>query len=128
MITKLSHVSLSSNSLVKVKNYYVKKLGLKIVHEFRNEKNQLYGYFLKTKNNSYLEFFKVKNKIHISSNNEKFRHICFEVSNIKKFNEKVFKNRFQIKRGKTDKILQFFTYDLEGNEIEFHQKDKISKF
>ena len=128
MITRLSHVSLSSNSLIKVKNFYVKKLGLKIVHEFRNEKNQLYGYFLKTKNNSYLEFFQMKKKNQIRRSNNRFRHICFEVSNIKKFNKKIFKNKFQIKRGKTDKILQFFTCDLEGNEIEFHQKDKLSKF
>lgn len=34
----------------------------------------------------------------------------------------------KIKRGRTDKILQFFVKDLEGNIIEFHQRDKMSKF
>ena len=52
-----------SNSLSKVKNFYVKKLGLKIVHEFRNENNDLYGYFLSSKNNTCLEFFKTKKKL-----------------------------------------------------------------
>ena len=61
MIKNLSHISLMSNSLSKVKNFYVIKLGLKIVHEFRNENNDLYGYFLfKT---ILLEFLKQKKLI-----------------------------------------------------------------
>ena len=50
MIKNLSHISLTSNSLEKVKKFYVNKLRLKIVHEFRNEKNELYGYFLSSNN------------------------------------------------------------------------------
>lgn len=128
MIKNLSHVSLSTNSLTKVKNFYVKKLGLKIIHEFRNEKKKLYGYFLKSGNDSYIEFFLSKQKIKSKRNKGLFRHICFEIYDIKKFNKKKFNNKYKIKRGKTDNILQFFTYDLEGNEIEFHQRDKFSKF
>ena len=128
MIKNLSHISLMSNSLSKVKNFYVKKLGLKIVHEFRNENNDLYGYFLSSKNNTFLEFFKTKKKINFSNRNNHFKHICFEVSNLKYLNKKKFNNKFAIKRGKTDKILQFFTKDFEGNIVEFHQRDRLSKF
>jgi len=63
MIKNLSHVSLMSNSLNKVKNFYVKKLGLKIIHEFRNEKNELYGYFLSSNKDTFLEIFKTKKKL-----------------------------------------------------------------
>ena len=52
-----------SNSLVKVENFYIKKLGLKIAHEFRNQNNDLYGYFLKSNNNTFLEFFFTKKKL-----------------------------------------------------------------
>ena len=128
MIKNLSHISLLSNSLNKVKNFYVKKLGLKIVHEFRNENNELYGYFLSSNKNTFLEFFKSKKKINFNNRNNHFKHICFEVSNIKNFNKKKFKNKFNIKRGKTDQILQFFTKDFEGNTVEFHERDKLSKF
>ena len=128
MIKNLSHVSLLSNSLNKVKNFYVKKLGLKIVHEFRNKNNDIYGYFLSSKNNTFLEFFKTKKKINFNNQNNHFKHICFEVSNLKYLNKKKFKNKFTIKRGKTDRILQFFTKDFEGNIVEFHQRDKLSKF
>tara|TARA_B100000886_G_C20372216_1_gene470125 strand:+ start:760 stop:1146 length:387 start_codon:yes stop_codon:yes gene_type:complete len=128
MIKNLSHISLMSNSLNKVNNFYVKKLGLKIVHEFRNEKNELYGYFLSSSKNTFIEIFKTKKKINFKNKSNHFKHICFEVSNIKLFNKKIFKNKYRIRRGKTDKILQFFTKDLEGNMIEFHQRDKFSKF
>ncbi len=117
-----------SNSLNKVNNFYVKKLGLKIVHEFRNEKNELYGYFLSSSKNTFIEIFKTKKKINFKNKSNHFKHICFEVSNIKLFNKKIFKNKYRIRRGKTDKILQFFAKDLEGNMIEFHQRDKFSKF
>ena len=128
MIKNLSHISLMSNSLNKVKNFYVNKLGLKIAHEFRNEKNELYGYFLSSNKNTFLEIFKTTKKINFKNKSNHFKHLCFEVSNIKKFNKKIFNNKYKINRGKTDKILQFFAKDFEGNIIEFHQRDKISKF
>ena len=128
MIKNLSHISLMSNSLVKVKNFYIKKLGLKIVHEFRNQENNLYGYFLKANKDTFLEFFFTKKKINFNDKNSHFRHICFEVSNIKKLNKIIFKNKLKINRGKTDNILQTFTKDYEGNVIEFHQRDRLSKF
>jgi len=128
MIKNLSHISLTSNSLEKVKKFYVNKLHLKIVHEFRNEKNELYGYFLSSNKNTFIEVFKTIKKINFKNKDNHFKHICFEVSDIKKFNKKTFNNKYKIKRGKTDRILQFFTKDLEGNIIEFHQRDKFSKF
>ena len=112
MIKNLSHISLTSNSLEKFKKFYVKKLRLKIVHEFRNEKNELYGYFLSSKKNTFIEVFKTKKKINFKNKYNHFKHICFEVSDIKKFNKKTFNNKYKIK-GKTDRILQFFTKDLK---------------
>ena len=61
MIKNLSHVSLPYIKLKKVVDFYVKILGLKIVHKFRNKKNQIYGIFIKCGNKTFLEFFK-KNK------------------------------------------------------------------
>lgn len=127
MIKNLSHISLSSNSLKKVEKFYIKKLGLKVVHKFINDKNQLYGYFLKCNKNTFIEFFNSKKKLS-KNKNAIFRHLCFEVSDIKKVNREKFNNKYKIIRGKTDNILQFFTKDLEGNIVEFHQRDKYSKF
>ena len=55
MIKNLSHISLTTNSLKKVYNFYVKLLGLKIVHKFINYKTkEVYGYFLSSNNNTFL--------------------------------------------------------------------------
>jgi catechol 2,3-dioxygenase-like lactoylglutathione lyase family enzyme len=129
MIENLSHVSLLTNSLTKIKKFYVKKMKLKIIHEFKNSKGKTYGYFLAANKNTFVEFFFTKKKINSFNKKNNFRHICFEVSNIKKFEKKfINKNQTKITRGKTDGILQFFTKDLEGNIIEFHQRDQKSKF
>ena len=129
MIKNLTNISLFTNSLLKIKKFYIKKLKLRIIHEFKNNNNETYGYFLSASKNTFLEFFLTKKKINFLNKKNQFRHICFEVSNIKKFEKKfVNKNKTKITRGKTDGILQFFTNDLEGNIIEFHQRDRKSKF
>ena len=126
MITRISHISFYTNSLVKVKKFYIKKLGLQIIHEFKNDNNQIYGLLIACTKNSYLEFFLSKSKIYNKKNS--FRHLCFDVKNLKKLNKQKFNNKLKITRGKTDNILQAFSKDLEKNIIEFHEKDKLIKF
>ena len=125
MIKQLSHVSLSAKSLQKVVNFYVKILGFKVIHKFLNEKKEVYGLFLYCNKRTLIEFFKSKKKLKKSL---RFRHICFEVSNIKKLKLKLKKKGFSIniKRGRTDGTLNFFIKDFEDNEIEFHQYDRYS--
>ena len=127
MIESLSHISISSKNLKKVKHFYVDVLKLKIIHEFKNKKGDLYGYFLYAKNKTFLEFFKSKENIKIDK--FKLRHICFTVNNIKKMKKKLthYDKKIEIRRGRSDKVLQFFTKDLENNIIEFHEYDKNSK-
>ena len=127
MIKNLSHISLTTNSLEKVQRFYVKKLGLKIIHKFKNKNKKLYGYFISANQNTFLFFFYSKKKIKFKNSNQ-FRHICFEVKNIYKFVKKFKNHKIEITRGKTDYILQFFINDLEGNIVEFHQRDRKSKF
>ena len=60
-IKNLSHISLSAKSLDNVKKFYVNLLNLKIIHEFRNKKNNdLYGIFFSSGKGTFLEFFKDK--------------------------------------------------------------------
>ena len=129
MIKQLSHISYLTNSLKKVENFYVKKLNLKIVHIFKNNRDKIYGYFISSNKNTFLEFFLTNKKL--SYKNIHYKHICFEVDNIYSLRKKLLRKRIklnQIVRGKTDKILQCLTRDLENNIIEFHQRDKKSKF
>ena len=126
LIKQLSHVSLTSRNLNKVILFYVKTLGFTIIHRFVNQKKELYGLFLSSHRRTMLEFFLTNKKVKKSL---KFRHICFEVSNIYKLANSLKKKGYNIKisRGKTDKSLNFNIKDLEHNEVEFHQYDKSSK-
>lgn len=121
-IKKLSHVCLSTKSLKKVKDFYISILKFKITHEFINENNKTYGYFISTGNRTFIEFFLTKNKI--IKKNTTIRHICFEVDDIENFFRKL-KYKFpksKLTIGKTDKVKQFFIKDYENNLIEFHGK------
>ena len=60
--------------------------------------------------------------------NKPLRHICFEVKSVLSVAKKFRNKKINIKRGKTDSILQFFINDEEGNIVEFHQREKRSKF
>lgn len=124
MIKNLSHVSLPYIKLEKLIHFYVKILGLKIVHKFKNKNKKIYGIILKCGNKTFLEFFK-KNKKNINKN----YHFCFNVKNIYLIEKKLkkYNRNIIIKRGKTDKVLQFMSNDFEGNIIEFHQLDKKAK-
>ena len=124
MIKNLSHVSMPYIKLKKVIDFYVNILGLKIVHKFENKKKQIYGVFIKCGNKTFLEFFK-KNK----KNTNKNYHFCLNVKDIYSVKKKLEKHdkNLTIRRGRTDKVLQFVTKDFEGNIIEFHQTDKKSK-
>ena len=127
LVKNLSHISLSSKSLKKVKKFYVDLLKFKKIHEFKNpQTNEIYGFFLSSGNNTFLEFFKSRNK---RKSGNVFRHLCLEVRDIRKMRRKlILLSPSIIKRGKTDKILQFFVKDYENNLVEFHQRDKQSKF
>ena len=58
MIRSLSHISLSSSNLEKVKKFYIDILNFKIVHKFINPKTNFeYGIFIFCGNNTLLEFF-----------------------------------------------------------------------
>ena len=57
MIKTLSHISLSSSNLEKVKKFYIDILKFKIVHKFINPKTNFeYGIFIFCGNNTLLEF------------------------------------------------------------------------
>lgn len=127
MPKQLSHISISTKNIQKVIKFYVKILGFKISHRFVNKKNkELYGLFIYCGNRTFIEFFKDKKK---KIRNSNFRHMCFEVKKIYSLAKKIkkFDKSIEIKRGKTDNVLQFMTKDLENNLIEFHEYDKKSK-
>jgi catechol 2,3-dioxygenase-like lactoylglutathione lyase family enzyme len=125
-IKRLSHVSLSSRNLAATERFYVGILGFKIAHEFRNPAGERYGFFLHVGGGSFLEFFQ---KLDAGREEGLFRHLCFETDNIEAVAEKLRTNgitNFTVKRGRTDRILQFFISDPDAIQVEFQQHDAES--
>lgn len=125
MLKRLSHVSFGSIDLQRTISFYCTMLGCAVAHEFKNADGEVYGVFLDCRNGTFLEFFNAQGP---GMSGGPLRHICFEVDDLE-----AMATRFRaagceiaIKRGRTDHILQFFTYDPDGIMIEFQQHDAES--
>lgn len=125
MIKRLSHVCLGTSDLKKTIDFYCGLLSCQIVHEFRNQQGELYGIFILVNNGTYLEFFQEQ---YPKPPGGMFRHLCLEVEDIRKFANVIREKGFnvEVSRGRTDKVLQFWINDPDGNQVEFHQYDQDS--
>jgi glyoxylase I family protein len=125
-VKRLSHVSLNSRDLVATERFYVDIMGFQIAHEFRNAAGERYGFFLHAGGGSFIECFQVKDA---TTTDGRFRHLCFEVDDIESFAARLRARGFAdvvARRGRTDRVLQFFIRDPDGIEIEIQQHDEQS--
>jgi lactoylglutathione lyase len=125
MLTRLSHACLGSTNLPRTIAFYRELVGCQVAHEFRNAAGEIYGVFLSCRNGTFLEFF---NEQQPKPPGGLFRHLCFEVDNVEDMAAVARRHGLtaEIKRGRTDHILQFFVHDPDGNMIEFQQHDRQS--
>jgi catechol 2,3-dioxygenase-like lactoylglutathione lyase family enzyme len=125
MLKRLSHACLGSTNLPRTIAFYRELIGCEVAHEFRNAAGELYGVFLSCRNGTFLEFF---NEQQPKPPGGLFRHLCFEVDDVEDMAAVARKHGLtaEIKRGRTDHILQFFIHDPDGNMIEFQQHDRQS--
>jgi lactoylglutathione lyase len=125
MLKRLSHASFGSTDLPKTIEFYRTMLGCTIAHEFKNESGELYGVFLSCRNGTFLEFFTEQVPRPAGG---LFRHICFEVEDIEIAAQRfrAAGHNLEVRRGRTDRILQFFVMDPDGLVIELQQHDAES--
>lgn len=125
MLKRLSHACLGSTDLPRTIEFYRGLLGCAVAHEFRNPKGELYGVFLDCRNGTFMEFF---NEQAPKPAGGLFRHLCFEVDDLEAMAGAARARGLtpEVKRGRTDRILQFFVHDPDGNMIEFQQHDRES--
>lgn len=127
MMKQIAHVCFGTRDLSKTISFYKENFEAEIIHEFRNAQDELYGVFLQIAGGFCLEFFNVQDEPNAGN---VFRHFCIEVDDInaaaEKFSSKGFK--VEVRRGRTDKTLQFWIQDSNGVQIEFQEYDSESKF
>jgi len=125
MLKRLSHACLGSTNLPRTIAFYRELVGCQVAHEFRNAAGEIYGVFLSCRNGTFLEFF---NEQQPKPPGGLFRHLCFEVDDVEDMAAVARRHGLtaEIKRGRTDHILQFFVHDPDGNMVEFQQHDRQS--
>jgi catechol 2,3-dioxygenase-like lactoylglutathione lyase family enzyme len=125
MLKRLSHASFGSTDLPRTIAFYRTMLGCEVAHEFKNSAGEVYGVFLDCRNGTFLEFFSEQAP---KPSGGLFRHICFEVDDLDAAAVRFRAGGYdiEIKRGRTDGILQFFVRDPDGTVIELQQHDNES--
>jgi len=125
MLKRLSHACLGSGDLARTITFYRDVLGCTVAHEFRNDRDELYGAMLSCGGGTFLEFFRDAEPKPLGG---RFRHLCFEVRDIEEAAGRLraLGHACEVRRGRTDRIPQFFIHDPDGLMIEFHQHDAES--
>jgi catechol 2,3-dioxygenase-like lactoylglutathione lyase family enzyme len=125
MLKRLSHASFGSTDLPRTVAFYRSMLGCEVAHEFKNDAGVVYGVFLDCGNGTFLEFFSERAPKPAGG---LFRHLCFEVDDLEAAAGPFRAAGYdvEIRRGRTDRILQFFVDDPDGIMIEFQQHDAES--
>lgn len=122
MLRQLSHASFDSSDLSRTITFYRAMLDCEVAHEFKNAAGEVYGVFLDCGNGTFLEFFNQQRR---QPPGGLFRHICFEVEDLESVAARfrAAGHPIEIRRGRTDGILQFFAHDPDGNMLEFQEHD-----
>jgi catechol 2,3-dioxygenase-like lactoylglutathione lyase family enzyme len=124
-VRRLAHVCLGTTALERLIGFYGDLLEAHIIHEFRNPAGERYGALLALAPGTFLELFNEQNP-EARAGQGLFRHLCFEVEDIEAMAAHTRTLGFtpEVKRGRTDRTLQFTISDPDGTPLEFHQYDK----
>jgi len=125
IVRGIGHICLGTNDLAASHDFYCGILDAQILHKFKNESGELYGYILALGKGPFLELFNQGEPV---NGKDLFRHICIVVDDINNIATKFqsLGHTIEVRRGRSDGVLQFFVKDPDGNEIEFHQYDSKS--
>jgi catechol 2,3-dioxygenase-like lactoylglutathione lyase family enzyme len=126
---RLSHISIKSKNLERDIFFYKSIFDVVVRHVFKSMDNEIYGYFLEFTNGGLLEVLH-DSKCQALDNPSKIDHFCVEVDDIFQFKKKLPADVFssEIKRGRTDKVLQMWVRAPDETKIEIHQFDSESSF
>lgn len=122
MIKGLAHACFNTRDLDRIVRFYTEGLGLSVAFEFRNEKNERTGVYIKLGNRSFLEFF-LGDLPAPDAFKTPYKHICLEVDDLAASVAEFRAHGVKM----TDPMLgsdhswQAWTADPDGNAIEFHQ-------
>ena len=120
------HFSFKCPDINAVINFYGSFFGARVIHRFERDDGSCYGVMLLLGHFSMLEIFELYGSVPVDTRHDaNFTHICIHVSDI----ERSFRGFPDdcivepIRRGRTDRALQFRVRDPAGNCIEVQSLD-----
>lgn len=123
----LGHLCFYTNNLEKMIKFYTNLFSSKVVHEFINDKGELYGVFIEIGNKTFIEIFNSNLKLSNDENNN-FRHFSIEAKDLDMTLNHLanLDIKVDVIIGKTDKTKQIHINDPDLNKIEIQFFDKYS--
>lgn len=123
-VRRLAHVCLGTTDLERLIAFYGSLMEARVIHEFVNPAGERYGVLLTVAPGTFLELFNEQDP-ESRSGRGLFRHLCFEVEDIEATaaHARTLGLAAEVKRGRTDRTLQFTLADPDGTTVEFHQYD-----
>ena len=129
MTIRLGHVCLATPRLEEMIAFYCEHLDCRVAHEFKNERGDRYGAFLAVGDGTFLELFNADPRAssgEYRADSGRFRHLAFQVESVAAIAARFAHARPapEVTRGRTDRALQCWVLDPDGNQIEFHEYDE----
>ncbi|WP_421944013.1 VOC family protein [Pedobacter sp.] len=127
MFNRIHHVAIICSDYEKSKDFYVNKLGFKVLNEFYRAERKSYKLDLAINEHYQIELFSFKNPPERPSRPEALglRHLAFEVDNVEQEIERLNKQNIITEPLRidefTDKKFTFFT-DPDGLPLEIYEK------
>jgi len=120
MIKSLAHVCFVVKDLDASLAFYRDRLGLKEAFDFRNEKGERFGVYLRVGGRSFIELF--KGGVGPRAEKQSFQHICLEVDDIQKTVADLKAKGIEVGEISMgcDNAWQAWLKDADGNSIELH--------
>jgi catechol 2,3-dioxygenase-like lactoylglutathione lyase family enzyme len=127
MIAALAHICLTVRSLPAALAFYRDKLGLKEAFDFRDENGRHIGQYLHVGGRGFIELFEGEHAE--PDKRQSYKHFCLEVEDIRAAVVRLRGLGVEVTDVKTgsDRSLQAWLADPDGNRIELHQYGPDSK-
>jgi catechol 2,3-dioxygenase-like lactoylglutathione lyase family enzyme len=127
MIKQLGHINFFSDQVKALLDFYINKLGLTINFTLNDDQGQPFGWYVACGHRTFIEIFdqagavkKWGGQVAELQRGSQYRHLCFEVTDIAGYREKLIARGVSVSPVKTgmDRSLQAWTADPDGNAIE----------
>jgi lactoylglutathione lyase len=128
MIRRLSHLCFDTDQLEVMKRFYTETLGLPLQFTFKNERGEIFGYYINCGDTTFIEIFdRVLKQKKWGGNDDKplhagtlYTHFCLEVTGLKELKTQLESRGLQVGEIRTgmDGSTQAWTRDPDGNAVE----------